>query len=174
MIPAAATIVRETRAEIRVVVPDNPLRDIAQSYLPQGFPAELQVGRLDDALSQATLALASTGTVTLECAWFGVPTVAMYKTSPLTYQVGRRIITVPYFAMPNLMAQDRLIPELIQHEATHEALASNALELLRDPRRRDAIRSRLLDIARSLGTPGASQRAARAIRDQLAVAAGAL
>jgi len=174
MIPAAATIVRETGAEIRVVVPDEPLRDIAQSYLPQGFPTALQVGRLDEALSQATLALASTGTVTLECAWFGVPTVAMYKTSPLTYYVGRRIITVPYLAMPNLLAQDRLIPELIQHEATHEALASTALELLRDPRRRDSIRNRLLDIARSLGAPGASQRAARAIRDQLAGVAGGL
>lgn len=172
MIPAAATIVRETSAETRIVVPDESLREIAQSYLPQGFAGQIQLGHLDEALSQASLALASTGTVTLECAWFGVPTVAMYKTSPLTYQVGRRIITVPYLAMPNLMAQDRLIPELIQHEATPESLASAALELLRDPRRCDSIRSRLLQVARSLGAPGASQRAARAIRDQLSGIAG--
>lgn len=167
MVPAAATLVRETGAEIRIVVPDETLAMIADSYLPQGFSGRIQLGRLDDALGHATLALASTGTVTLECAWFGVPTVAMYKTSPLTYQVGRRIITVPYLAMPNLMAKDQLIPELIQDEATPASLASAALELLRDPPRCDSIRSRLLQVARSLGAPGASERAAQAIRIQL-------
>ena len=84
-------------------------------------------------LSTATIAIASTGTVTLECAWFGVPTVAFYKTSALTYAIGRQIVSVKYLAMPNILAGKALFPELIQHEATPRNIAGAALELLDNP-----------------------------------------
>jgi lipid-A-disaccharide synthase len=99
----------------------------------------------------------------MECAYFGVPTVAMYRTSWLTYQIGRRIVTVPYIAMPNLIAREEVFPELIQHAATPQRVAAAALELLGNPVRRAAIRARLAEVVGSLGGPGASMRAARAI-----------
>ena len=93
----------------------------------------IQIGRLSEALADADVAIASTGTVTLECAWFAVPTVALYKTSWSTYQIGKRIIQVPHLAMPNLLAGKAVMPEFIQEAATADALAEAALTLLTQP-----------------------------------------
>ena len=91
----------------------------------------------------------------------------MYKTSWSTYQIGKRIIQVKYLAMPNLLADEPVFPEFIQDAATPENIADAAIELLRSPERRSQIRSRLEQIVTSLGAPGASTRAARAILELL-------
>ncbi len=146
----------------RMVLPNEHLAQLARAGSP---PAglEIQIGNLEDALAQSTIAIASTGTVTMECAFFGVPTVALYKTSWSTYQIGRRIIQVKYLAMPNLLANEAIFPELIQQNATPENIARAALDLLNDPHRREATRAKLTKVVESLGGPGASQRAARAV-----------
>jgi lipid-A-disaccharide synthase len=115
------------------------------------------------ALLETDVAIAATGTVMLECAYFGVPTVALYKTSWSTFQIGKRVVTVKYLAMPNILADEPLFPEFIQDAATPENIARAALELLRDPARRARVKQKLGEITASLGAPGASQRAARAI-----------
>jgi len=130
-----------------------------------GLPPNVQVqsGGLAETLARAHVAIASTGTVTIECAYFGVPTVAIYKTSWTTYQIAKRFAKVKYVAMPNLLANDEIFPEFIQNAATSERIAGAALELLRDESRRKAIKAKLSRIIASLGGPGASQRAAREI-----------
>jgi len=146
-----------------VVLPHHDLLELA-SVPKDALPGlRVFVGGLANALRTATIAIASTGTVTMECAFFGVPTVALYKTSWSTYQIGRRIIQVKYLAMPNLLANEAIFPELIQHDATAENIARAALDLLNDPQSREAIRAKLAKVVESLGGPGASQRAARAI-----------
>jgi lipid-A-disaccharide synthase len=65
--------------------------------------------------------------------------------------------------MPNLLAGEEIMPEFIQNRATAQNIAKTALDLLKNPMRRQAIRSKLLEVCASLGTPGASQRAASAI-----------
>lgn len=132
----------------------------AQKLLPQ---FHIQVGHLDDALRSATLAIASTGTVTMECALFRVPTVALYKTSWITYQIGKRIVTVNFLAMPNLLAGEAVMPEFVQDAATGPNLAQAALGLLQDESRRRAMQDKLGEIIAGLGKPGANGRAARAI-----------
>jgi lipid-A-disaccharide synthase len=150
----------ETRA--RLVLPNESLIQLTRAFsLPAAL--EIQTGSLAQALAHSTLALASTGTVTMECAVFGVPTIALYKTSWSTYQIGKRIIQVNYLAMPNLLANEPLYPEFIQHEATAENLARAALELLNDPARRESIRAKLAKVIESLGGPGAARRAAQAV-----------
>ncbi len=136
-----------------------------------GLPAfvSVQLGKLPEALAAADLAIASTGTVTMECAWFDVPTVALYKTSWSTYQIGKRIITVNFLAMPNLLANSQVFPEFVQDAATPAAVGQAGLELLNDPARRELIRKQLAMVVSSLGPPGATHRAARAI---LSLAAG--
>src|SRR5260370_35954157 len=124
---------------------------IAQSVSPSGL--KIQTGGLAEALSQATVAIASTGTVTMECAYFGVPTVALYKTSWDTYQIGKRIIRVNFLAMPNLLANEPLFPEFIQREANAENISRAALELLGDVPRRNRIKARLAEIISSFGGP---------------------
>jgi lipid-A-disaccharide synthase len=123
----------------------------------------IQVGNLPQALSQANLAIAKTGTVAMECAYFGVPTVTLYKTSWSSFQIAKRIVSVKTLTMPNLLANEELFPEFVQNAATPENLARAALELLNDDARRKHINVRLAEIVASLGGPGASRRAAEAI-----------
>jgi lipid-A-disaccharide synthase len=156
--------IRATKPDVRarMVLPNETLAELGRSFSPPNR-LDIQVGSLAEALAQTTIAIASTGTVTMECAFFGVPTIALYKTSWGTYQIGKRIIQVKYLAMPNLLANEALFPEFIQHDANAENIARAALELLNDAPRREAVRARLAKVVETLGGQGASQRAARAI-----------
>lgn len=169
MLAAAELIARAHPVRLRAVLPSEALAEkfkshpLAQALGKAGGPLTVQIGGLPDALQAATAAIASTGTVTLECAYFGVPTVAIYKTSWLTYQIGKRIVQVRFLAMPNLLADEAVFPELIQDDATAEKIAREALSLLKDDSRRANIQRKLVGVVKSLGEPGASARAAKAI-----------
>jgi lipid-A-disaccharide synthase len=145
-----------------MVLPDDRLMQLARRF---SLPSDLQhqVGNLSDALAAADIAIASTGTVMLECAYFGVPTVALYKTSPLTFSMAKRLVQVRYLAMPNLLADEEIFPEFIQNAATADNLARAALALLNNPERRHVIRAKLVELVQSLSRPGAADRAAQAI-----------
>jgi len=143
----------------KVVLPDENLVAAARGFgLPAGL--EIQAGDLTQALLDADCAISKSGTVTMECARHGVPAVVFYKTSWPTYFIGRRIITVKYIAMPNLLANEAVYPEFIQSAATPGRIADAALALLRDSARRGAVQARLREVIASLGGPGAPARAA--------------
>ncbi len=147
-------------AKAKMVLPNPALVALAKSL---GSNLEIQIGELPWALAESDVALASTGTVTMECAFYGVPAVTLYKTSWLTYQIARRIVTVKSLTMPNLLAGEAVYPEFIQHQATPENLSRAALELLQDKARRTQIKAQLARIIASLGEPGAAGRAATAV-----------
>ena len=147
-------------AKAKMVLPNPGLVQLAKSL---GADLEIQIGELPWALAESDVAIASTGTVTMECAFFGVPTVTLYKTSWLTYQIARRIVTVKSLTMPNLLADETVYPEFIQNEATPENLSRATLELLQDDARRANIKAQLSKIISSLGEPGAPKRAAAAV-----------
>jgi lipid-A-disaccharide synthase len=175
MLGAAQTLVRLDRERrvppvsaeplrFTLVCPDESLRAVARSECARVMPGiEIKTGGLAEALTRATIAMASTGTVTLECAWFGVPTVALYRTSWPTYLVARPVVTVSHLSMPNLLAGEVLFPEFIQHRATVANLAAAAHALLVDETRRDRLRLRLAEVMRQLGPPEAAARAAAAV-----------
>jgi lipid-A-disaccharide synthase len=142
-----------------------PTQHLADTMKAAGLPAglEIQVGGLTGALTNADLAITKSGTVTMECAWHGVPAVVFYKTSWPTYFIGKQIVTVKYLAMPNLIADEAIYPEFVQQTATPGNIAAAALELLRDEKRRAAVQGKLAGVIASLGKPGAPQRAADAI-----------
>jgi lipid-A-disaccharide synthase len=146
----------------RMVLPNETLVRQARTL---GLAPDLQIqaGDLPQSLSEADLALAKTGTITLDCAYFGVPTVTMYKTSRLTYEIVRRIVKVNTITMPNLLANEPIFPEFVQDAATPQNIAAAALELLRDEPRRAKMKMKLSQIIASLGSPGARERAAKAI-----------
>jgi lipid-A-disaccharide synthase len=160
----ALTLLRRTITDLRalLVVPDERLLVQAKAI---GLPADVesQIGNLPAALSQAHAAIAKTGTITMDCAFFGLPTVAMYKTSAVTYMVGKQLVRVKYAAMPNLLAGEEIFPEFIQGAATAENIAQATLQLLRDEGRRAEVRLKLSQIVAKLGGPGASRRAAQII-----------
>jgi lipid-A-disaccharide synthase len=147
-------------AKAKMVLPNPALLQLAKSL---GANLEIQIGELPWALAGADVAISKTGTVTMECAFFGVPTVTLYKTSWLTYQIARRVVTVKSLTMPNLLAGEMVYPEFIQSDATPENLSRAALELLQDESRRTKIKSQLAKIIGSLGEPGAAARAANAV-----------
>lgn len=159
---AALKLIQEKLPAVKakMVLPNPTLVQLAKSL---GADVEIQIGELPWALAESDVAIASTGTVTMECAFFGVPTVTLYKTSWLTYQIAKRIVTVKSLTMPNLLAGEPVYPEFVQHDATPENLSRAALELLQDDARRVQIKAQLAKIISSLGEPGAAGRAANAV-----------
>jgi lipid-A-disaccharide synthase len=147
-------------AKAKMVLPNESLVQLTKS---SDTDAKIQIGNLPQALAQADVAIASTGTVTMECAFFGVPTVTLYKTSWFTYEIARRIVTVKSLTMPNILAGEEIYPEFVQGDATPENISRAALELLQNESRRTKIKSQLAKIVSSLGELGASRRAAAAI-----------
>lgn len=161
-LPVMSDVLSRIRAEFpgarAVMVLSDRLVEIAREI---GLPPEFELRPdLAEELSRADLAVAKSGTVTLECAFFRVPTVVMYKTSVLTYAIAKSIVQVKWIAMPNLLAEEEVFPEFVQEQATAERVAGAALELLRDKARRSRVKAKLDSIAASLGKPGAAGRAA--------------
>jgi lipid-A-disaccharide synthase len=150
-----------------MVLPNPALKALVDKLPALPVNLKVQVGELPWALAGTDVAIASTGTVTMECAFFGVPAVTLYKTSWLTYEIGRRLVTVKSLTMPNLLAGEEVYPEFIQKAATPEHIAGAALDLLQNEARRRRIQSQLRQIIASLGEPGAPGRAAAAILNLL-------
>jgi lipid-A-disaccharide synthase len=115
----------------------------------------------------ADLAVVASGTATLETALLERPMVIVYRLSPLTYALARLIVHVPFIGMPNLIAEQRVVPELIQREVTPERIAAEARQLLEDPHRYSLAQAGLNEVRRRLGGGGAAQRAANLIVNML-------
>ena len=137
--------------------------EVLEKLPPANFAFEYNVGYAISHLSRCSLALVASGTASLECALVGLPQVVIYKVHPLTYAVGRRVVTVRHLSIINVMAGQEIVPEFIQDDLQPERVARVALELLRNPARREAMKKRVADIVATLGQPGASRRAAEAI-----------
>lgn len=164
MIEAVGEMRRTAQFPCRMVLPSESLRDLAKPLGPLDN-IDVQVGGLAEALSKARVAIASSGTVTMECAYFRVPTVVLYRTSWSTHALGRRFIKVKFLAMPNLLANEQIYPEFIQNDANAPNLAGAALELMQDEKLRAVIQSKLDSVIGALGETGASDRAARYITE---------
>ncbi len=114
-------------------------------------------------LGVADVALVASGTVTVQAALHECPMVVVYRLSPLTYRLGRPFVQVSTFAMANLVAGRRVVPELIQDDFQPARVAEEALRILTDPVRAGEMRRELAEVRARLGTAGASARAAHAV-----------
>ena len=117
------TATRETRDMFEMALRRHQARDL---------PLTLMFGHSHEALAAADLALVASGTATLETALFKTPMVIVYKQSPISTMLMRRMGHVPYIGLPNILAGERLVPEFIQDKATPGALANALLELQQD------------------------------------------
>jgi lipid-A-disaccharide synthase len=120
-----------------------------------------------EALKSAELAFVASGTATLEAAIIGTPMVILYKLSWPTYLIGKILIKVPAIGLVNIVAEERIAPELIQTDATGQNLAIEAGRVLTDPEYRKNIEQGLYRVRKILGKPGATTRAANAVIDFL-------
>ena len=123
---------------------------------PTALRLKIITGQAYQALGAAHVAVVASGTATVEAALAAVPTVIVYRVSPLTFAVGRRLVRVEHVGMANLLAGERMFPELIQDDFTPARLAHEVLSLIQDPERIRAVRRGLTTVIRRLGGPGAS------------------
>jgi lipid-A-disaccharide synthase len=162
----AASLIRSTVSDAQFVVarapnlPDDLFEPVRRANLPRTVIVE---GDTDAVLGSSDVTLTASGTATVQAALHDTPMVIVYRVSPLTYTLGRWLLTVDTFGMPNLIAGRRIVPELIQHDFTPQSVAREALSMLTDAKRAIEIREGLREVRQKLGTAGASHRAAKAI-----------
>lgn len=116
-----------------------------------------------DLFKYSTVGIVKSGTSTLEAALFELPIVIVYKTSYLTYLIGKRLIRVDNIGMVNIIAEETVVPELIQENVTQERVYAELKKILSDKKLLLSIKKKLSGIKSKLGTIGASERAARII-----------
>lgn len=128
-----------------------------------GATIRIVEGQTDDVLNGSDAVVTASGTATVQTALHGKPMVVLYKLSPMTYRLGRRLALVDMYAMVNLIAGRRIVVELIQDGCTPEAVATETTRLLTDSGYRSQMVAAIEDVKARLGGPGASDRAAAAI-----------
>lgn len=128
--------------------------------LARGFP--VVSGRTYDLLAAADAAVVASGTAALEGAILAVPMVVVYRVSKVTEWIARRIATVPWVSLPNLLMGFQVVPELLQERATPPLVAGELVSIL-EPDRAHRIRSALRALRPRLGPPGALERAAQEV-----------
>jgi lipid-A-disaccharide synthase len=162
---AAASGIRARVAGAQFVVARAPNLDDALFEGARRLPGRSAIveGDTDAVLASADVALTASGTATVQTALHDVPMVIVYRVSPVTYWLARRLVTLDTVGMVNLIAGERIVPELVQGALTPSAVADEAVSMLTDAGRVERIRAGLARVRARLGGPGASRRAAAAI-----------
>ncbi len=161
----AASLIRQARPEVQPVL--ARASSIDNQELGRGEAPAVEDGR--SLLHHARGAMVKSGTTTLQAALAGTPFITVYKTHPLTFFLAKRLVRVPHVALANLVAKERVVPELLQSEATAQRLAEELLPLLEEG---SEVRTRMeVGLARvrlAMGGPGASEGVAALAQEILA------
>jgi lipid-A-disaccharide synthase len=152
----------QTRGAIQFVLAAAPALE-TELFAPHAKPG-VSVTRVEgatyDALSAADCAIVASGTATVEAALLGTPMVVVYRVSPTSAFVLKRMVRSPFIAMVNLIAGRRVVPELIQDQFTSEAVVEEVRKLLGSPAAREEMKADLAEVRTKLGPGGAIERAA--------------
>jgi len=142
---SSGTLIHEER--IREIIENHPCRDIFR----------IVPGRPISVFERSDMLIAASGTVTLEAALCGLPTIIIYKLSPLAYGLGRLLVKIKYAGLANLIVGQEVMPELLQSCANPEEISDAAFAMLNTL---DVHKRNLTEVRRRLGTPGAPARTA--------------
>ncbi len=139
-------------------------QEILQNIL-KGYKIEVRLtaGNTYDLMNLGTVAVAASGTATLEATILGLPTVIVYKMAPLTYLLGKILVKIPDIGLPNIVAGRRIVPELVQDDASAANIARETLAILTDSAVRARMAADLAAVKARLGESGAVSRAAEVI-----------
>ncbi|MDO5380162.1 MAG: lipid-A-disaccharide synthase [Acidaminococcaceae bacterium] len=161
----AAKLILEKRPDTDFTMPRAktiPLEMLENMVKAAGVPVKIIEGDNYDVMFSADLALATSGTVTLEAALCGLGSVIVYKTSPITAFIARRVINIQDIGLPNIVAGRHILPELLQEDFTPERLQQEALKLL-EPERNAQMKKDLSYVKERLGASGAVHRVAELV-----------
>ena len=163
---------KEKRPETRFFLPVAPgleRQEIERHIEKSGASVELTEEHVYDLMGVADFAIATSGTVVMEAALMDLPAVVCYRMGRLNYAIGRMLVKIDHFSLPNIILGEEAEPELLQDEVTPERIAEEAAKLYKGEPQRDSVMARLKVAVLQLGPPGASVRVAAHV---LAAAAG--
>jgi len=164
VIVGATKLIRRAVPDAQFVVARAPhLKDDLFAEVAAMPHAAVVEGDADTVLASADVAITASGTATVQTALHDTPMVIVYRVSPISYQVLRRLVRVDAIGMVNLIAGEKIVPELVQDAFTPEAVAAEVVSLLTNQDRAARMRDGLARVRARLGAPGASGRAADAI-----------
>ncbi len=150
-------------------------REIRAMLTPQTRPIfEITLGKTAEIMQRAWVGIVASGSATLEAAYFRMPFALVYKVAWPTYLAARLVVNVNYLGMPNLLAGRDVVPEFIQHRAQPDAIASAVRPLIDDEKARNQMISQFDVVIPKLGGSGASEKAARAIIEEIGIRSSAV
>ena len=167
LMQACARIQRERTVQFVLALAPGMKRTQIAKYLSPEVPVHVVEDATYDALGAADLAIVSSGTATIEAALMDAPMIVVYRLSPVTAGIARLLVRTPMFAMVNLIAGRRVVPELVQKDFTPAQVSNEAARLLDSPEALAEMRLGLAEIREKLGPPGAIERAADLIAGML-------
>lgn len=158
----AAEILSRDRA-LNFLLPASPTcgSDIFRQPLA-GSPIRPIEGEAWDAMAHCDVALAASGTVTVEAALLGAPMITFYRVTGVSWAIGKLLVRVPFYSMVNLIAGKRIVPELMQSEMTGERIAAETVRLLDDAGQRGKMKEDLARVAALLSPQGEADAIGRA------------
>ncbi|MCK9419459.1 MAG: lipid-A-disaccharide synthase [Nitrospirae bacterium] len=170
---AAAKILSARFQDLQFILPVAPTLDqrFVRTFMEQcGVPVRVIEGRVYDVLRASDAAIVTSGTATLETGLMSIPMVIVYRISAITYTILSSMVHagLKHVGLVNIVADERLVPELIQEESTPQHMADAVARMLTDPIYYDQIRAGLEGVRMRLGDAGASARAAAVVRELLA------
>jgi lipid-A-disaccharide synthase len=170
---AAAKILSNRFQDLQFILPVAPTLELSfvHTFVEQcGVSVRVVEGRVYDVLRASDAAIVTSGTATLETGLMAIPMVIVYRISSITYYIVSRLVHagLKHVGLVNIVADDRLVPELIQEESTPQHMADAVARMLIDPGYYEQIRVGLDRVRKRLGDAGASARAAAVVRELLA------
>ncbi|HEY6009708.1 MAG TPA: lipid-A-disaccharide synthase [Geobacteraceae bacterium] len=167
---ASAALLRERFPDLQFILPlatSLTRADLAPHLEASPLPVVVVEEHGYDVMQVCDAIITVSGTVTLEIALMGVPMVIIYRVSPLTYAVGKRLIRVDHIGICNIVVGERVVQELIQHDAEPEKIAAEITRILTDAPYAAAMRQGLERVRSRLGEPGCSRTVARLVLQML-------
>lgn len=151
----SASLLKKLEPDLQIRIPaadpacESCMRELIATR-PDLPPVEISSGGMRELVKGADAALVTSGTATLETALLGTPMIIVYKTSALTYAIGKRVVKVPFIGMVNLVAEREVSPEFIQDAAEPQAMCDAVLPLLNDSPERKRMLEGLQDVRERL------------------------
>jgi len=161
----AARIMEKNLAKVQFLISlapsvDGPAMENIINSMPKIPGIEIVRHKIEEVFERSDLVIATSGTVTLEAAISGVPMIIVYKVSPISYWIGKKLIKVHNIGLANLILGKEVVPELLQKDASPSTIAERAIEMIKAPRALDTMRDELLRVRSRLGKGGASKQVA--------------
>jgi lipid-A-disaccharide synthase len=163
---AAAREMQRTHPALRfeAAAASAPLAEVMRALATEaGVEIAIHVGGSHELMQRATVGMVASGTATVESAYFEMPFVILYRVAPLTWEVGKRLVRVPFLGMVNILAGRSIVPEFLQGAAQPVPVAKEVLSMIDNPAKRATQAGELRSVITGLGRGGASERAAEAI-----------